>query len=51
MSSFTNYDALFILADEPKKCPKLAGALRTYLGEELDLIKLIKEFHEEIFED
>lgn len=31
-------DALFILADEPKKCPKLAGALRTYLGEELDLI-------------
>lgn len=31
-------DALFILADEPKKCPKLAGALRTYLGEELNLI-------------
>ena len=31
-------DALFILADEFKKCPKLAGALRTYLGEELDLI-------------
>ena len=31
-------DALFILADEPKKCPKLAGALRTHLGEELNLI-------------
>lgn len=31
-------DTLFILADEPKKCPKLAGALRTYLGEELNLI-------------
>lgn len=31
-------DALFILADEPKKCPKLAGALRTYLGEESNLI-------------
>ena len=31
-------EALFILADEPKKCPKLAGALRTYLGEELNLI-------------
>ena len=31
-------DALFILADEFKKCPKLAGALRTYLGEELNLI-------------
>lgn len=31
-------DALFILADEPKNCPKLAGALRTYLGEELNLI-------------
>lgn len=31
-------DALFILADEPKKCPKLAGALRAYLGEELNLI-------------
>ena len=31
-------DALFILADELKKCPKLAGALRTYLGEELNLI-------------
>lgn len=31
-------DALFILADEPKKCPKLAGALRTYLGDELNLI-------------
>jgi len=31
-------DALFILADEPKKCPKLAGALRTYLGKELNLI-------------
>ena len=31
-------DALFILADESKKCPKLAGALRTYLGEELNLI-------------
>ena len=31
-------DALFILADEPKKWPKLAGALRTYLGEELNLI-------------
>ena len=31
-------DALFILADEPKKCPKLAGALITYLGEELNLI-------------
>ena len=31
-------DAIFILADEPKKCPKLAGALRTYLGEELNLI-------------
>ena len=31
-------DALFILADEPKKGPKLAGALRTYLGEELNLI-------------
>ena len=31
-------DALFILADDPKKCPKLAGALRTHLGEELNLI-------------
>ena len=35
-------DALFILADEPKKCPKLAGALRTYLGEELNLINKYK---------
>lgn len=31
-------DALFILADEPKKCPKLTGILRTHLGEELNLI-------------
>lgn len=31
-------DVLFIIADEPKKTPKLAGILRTKLGKELDLI-------------
>ena len=31
-------DVLFIIADEPKKTPKLAGLLRTKLGKELDLI-------------
>ncbi len=32
-------DTLFILADSFKKCPKLAGILRTKLGDELNLLK------------